>query len=77
MYTWCYQMVLHCRLAYATLDDPTKFTPLDERLIGCVWELPALAHERSAWVRHVLERDSADVDGYLADVLPAGPVGAA
>lgn len=33
----------------------------------CVWDLDILAHERAAYVRHVLEPARADIDGYLAD----------
>ena len=66
---------MHCRAANADLAAPTTFTPLTEPLIGCVWELPALVHERSAWVRHGLRPETPDVAAYLADVLPDGPVG--
>ncbi|MFI7674055.1 hypothetical protein [Actinophytocola sp. NPDC049390] len=75
LYAWVYGEIVHCRAANAGLDAPTAFTPLTEPLIGCVWELPALAHERSAWVRHGLRPENPDVDAYLADVLPDGPVG--
>nr|WP_042197824.1 hypothetical protein [Kibdelosporangium sp. MJ126-NF4]CEL22761.1 hypothetical protein [Kibdelosporangium sp. MJ126-NF4] len=74
LYTWVYQAILHTRLASSSLDT-IAFGEVTEPLIGCVWELPALVHERSAWVRHVLTPDHPDLDGYLADVLPAGLVG--
>ncbi len=76
LYSWLYGAILHCRAASATFAEPTVFTPLVEPLIGCVWELPAVVHERSAWVRHVLTPARPDVDAYVADVLPEGPVGA-
>jgi hypothetical protein len=75
LYAWVYGEILHCRAASATFDAPTVFTPLSEPLIGCVWELPALVHERSAWVRHGLQPPSPAVAAYLADFLPEGPVG--
>jgi hypothetical protein len=75
LYSWVYDEIIHCRAANAGLDAPTAFAPLTEPLIGCVWELPALVHERSAWVRHGLAPERPDVDAYLADVLPDGPVG--
>jgi hypothetical protein len=75
LYAWVYGEILHCRAASASLTGAPVFTPLSEPLIGCVWELPALVHERSAWVRHGLRPDSPAVDPYLADVLPAGLVG--
>lgn len=76
LYTWVYGEILHCRAAKATFTEPTVFTPLTEPLIGCVWELPALVHERSAWVRHGLQPAQPAVDAYLADFLPEGPAGA-
>jgi hypothetical protein len=76
LYAWVYGEILHCRAANAPLAGDPEFTPLTEPLIGCVWELPALVHERSAWVRHGLQPESPAVDAYLADVLPGGPVGA-
>jgi hypothetical protein len=74
LYTWVYQSILHVRGASAQLSDPA-FSELTEPLVGCVWELPALVHERSAWVRHVISPPSPDLAAYEADVLPAGPVG--
>jgi hypothetical protein len=76
LYAWVYGEILHCRAANAPLSDTPEFTPLTEPLIGCVWELPALVHERSAWVRHGLQPESPAVDVYLADVLPEGAAGA-
>ena len=73
--SWCYGDAVHTRLASAPLAEPTGFAVVTEPLIGCVWELAAHVHERSAWVRRVLTPDTPDVDGYLMDVLPAGPVG--
>jgi hypothetical protein len=76
LYTWVYQMILHCRAASSPSGD-VAFAELGEPLIGCVWELPVLVHERSAWVRHILTPDRPDLDGYLADGLPEGLVGGA
>jgi hypothetical protein len=74
LYSWCLEAIVHCRAASASLSAPTEFAPLSQPLIGCVWELPALAHERSAWVRHMV-RQSPDLGGYLDDWLAGGPVG--
>ncbi|MET0134155.1 MAG: hypothetical protein ABW215_11245 [Kibdelosporangium sp.] len=76
LYTWVYGMILHCRSASSPLGGES-FGELTEPLIGCVWELQALVHEQAAWVRHILSPDEPDTAAYLADVLPAGPVGAA
>ncbi len=75
VYAWVYGEIVHSRGANAGLAAPTAFAPLAEPLIGCVWELPALVHERSAWVRHGLQPGEPSNDAYLADFLPEGPVG--
>jgi hypothetical protein len=75
LYSWVQEAIVHCRAASATLAAPTSFAELAEPLIGCVWELPALVHVRSAWVRHLLQPQRPDLDAYLADWLSAGPVG--
>lgn len=80
-YSWVWSNVLYCRTAAAgepycecTDDDPTNFREVTKPLIGCVWELAPLGHERDAWVRHVLR--AGDFEAYLTDSLPEGTVGA-
>lgn len=75
LYAWGHGEILHCRAANAALAAPTELTPNAEPFIGCVWELPALAHERSAWVRHALQPPEPAIEAYLADVMPEGAVG--
>jgi hypothetical protein len=61
-----------CQQMYsAPLAQPERFQPVQGPFIACVWELEVTAHERGAWMRHVL-REAPDTDAYLADVLPAG-----
>jgi len=81
-YSWTWVNVVECRAAAAGLpevgcadENPENFTLLDRRWIGCVWELAPLGHERSAWIRHVLARETPDLAGYLADVMPDGSAG--
>jgi hypothetical protein len=84
-YSWVWTNVIYCRTASSgqqpflgsTNSDLRVFTLINKPLIGCVWELPPLAHERSAWVQHMLDPAVPDLDAYLADTLPAGLVGAA
>lgn len=59
------------RMLSAPLDQPEVFTPVEAPALACVWELVVTAHERNAWVRHVLKAEP-DARGYLEDVLPAG-----
>jgi hypothetical protein len=81
-YSWVWDNVLHFRAAAAAQPvlgcpdaDPTHFVVLDRPWIGCVWELPPIAHERDAWIRHMLVPDQPDLDAYLADTLPDGLTG--
>ncbi|MEM9464602.1 MAG: hypothetical protein AAGA90_04485 [Actinomycetota bacterium] len=55
----------------ADLDTPTAFRPVPAGgPTACVWELAVHAHERDAFVAHVLDPlDGPDVAAYLADRL--------
>lgn len=82
VYSWTFADVLELRAAVAGVpvlgapdEDPTNFAMSTRHWIGCVWELAPLEHERSAWVRHVLQPDQPDLDGYLADQHPSGWTG--
>ncbi|WP_371497873.1 hypothetical protein OG871_18130 [Kitasatospora sp. NBC_00374] len=82
VYSWAWDNVLHFAGAAAGQpvlgcpdSDPTRFVRLDRSLIGCVWELPPILHERDAWVWHMLAPDRPDLAGYLADSLPEGTTG--
>ncbi|MDR3083018.1 MAG: hypothetical protein LBV60_19205 [Streptomyces sp.] len=84
VYSWVWDNVLHFAGAAAgqpALDcpdlDKTRFIVNTKSWIGCVWELPAVGHERDAWVRHMLTPDAPALDSYLADTLPEGPTGGA
>jgi hypothetical protein len=81
-YSWAWDNALRFRGAAAGQaalgcpdQDPTHFVTLEPSFIGCVWELPPIAHERDAWVRHMLAPDRPDLDAYVADSLPEGTTG--
>ena len=65
-------MLMH-RHFFAPLDDSTRFADVEGRHLGpCVWELAVQAHEREAWLRHVLQNPNGpDLDAYLADGFSA------
>lgn len=65
-------MTMHRHL-HAPIDDPTRFIDCASRHLGpCVWELAVQAHEREAWLRHVLANASGpDLDAYCADGMTA------
>ena len=52
----------------ASSDDPLRFTDISSDHYGpCVWELAVQAHERQAWLTHVLANaNGPDVEAYLA-----------
>jgi hypothetical protein len=58
------------RVFVAPPDEPYSLAPQPTATIGRIPELTIIAHERQAWLRHVLDRPSGpDLDGYLADTL--------
>jgi len=59
----------------STLDEPTQLRPSSaDEPAACVWDIAVLAHERSAWIKHVLaNQEEPDLDSYLADTL-SGPI---
>lgn len=59
------------RMLSAPLTQPDIFTPVSAPALACVWELVVTAHERNAWVRHMLTAKP-DARAYLDDTLPAG-----
>jgi hypothetical protein len=67
---WEQENELHHHVFFSTSDEPAelrRWAPDDP--IACVWDLSVVAHERAAWIRHVLAAEEPDLDGYLADVL--------
>ncbi len=63
---------IDCHLLSSTKGTaPGVFNPVSRPLMACVWELVAIAHERNAWVKHMLKSDP-DPVGYLADRLANG-----
>ena len=48
-----------------------SFEPTDASLVGCVWELKVVEHERRAWMRHMMKAQP-DIAGFLADRLDDG-----
>ena len=62
--------LLHRELR-ASIDNPTRFVDGGPHPVGrSVWDLAVQAHERAAWLRHVLANpDGPDLKAYLADGL--------
>lgn len=70
---WSEGDILMHRHFHASLDDPTRFNDVAPHHLGpCVWELAVQAHERDAWLRHVLANPKGpDIGAYLQDGLNA------
>jgi hypothetical protein len=70
---WVGEVMLRQHVWVAPPHNPVEFEPFGSAAIACcVWEMAVLLHERSAWLRHMLQRASGpNMDGYLSDVLNA------
>jgi prepilin-type processing-associated H-X9-DG protein len=70
---WALENELHHHVWFSSLEAPGELRaqrPGDP--IACAWDLSVIAHERAAWVEHVLARyGDPDLDGYLAAQLNA------
>lgn len=72
---WADENELHHHVYTAELHQPSTLkyaTP--SGLSACVWDLNLIAHERDAWVSHVLAKPRGpDLEGYLEDQLTMEP----
>lgn len=68
---WTSGGILCQRMLSAPLAQPGVFKPVSAPALACVWELVVTAHERNAWVRHMLTTIP-NPSAYGDDVLPAG-----
>lgn len=62
------RLILHSR---TWLSDWAELEPAPAAgaATACIWELVAMAHERHAWVRHMVLPEQPDPAGYLADTI--------
>ena len=70
---WASGDILMHRHHHAPVDSPAELRDVSGQGFGpCVWELAVQAHEREAWLRHVLAAPAGpDLPAYLADGLTA------
>jgi hypothetical protein len=67
---WEDENELHHHVFLALGDDPADLRPATpDDMVGCVWDLGVVMHEREAWLRHVFAADAPDLDAYLDDRL--------
>ena len=67
---WAHKDICCQRLARADPGSADFVDVSDRPLMACVWELRVIAHERDAWIEHMLT-PAPDPEGYLADRLAA------
>ncbi|KXK63807.1 hypothetical protein AWW66_01095 [Micromonospora rosaria] len=63
------RVILHTRTWLSGWADPAAWTPAGAAATACVWEMVAIAHERDAWVRHVVASAEPDFAAYRADTV--------
>ena len=63
------RVILHTRTWLSGWDDPAAWQPAGGHATSCIWEMVAIAHERDAWVRHVVAPAEPDVPAYLRSVV--------
>ncbi len=69
---WEHENELHHHVFFSMSADPGALRPATAAdPIACVWDLGVVAHEREAWIRHVLAADIPDLDAYIEDRLDA------
>lgn len=68
---WQNENELQHRVFFSTPEQPGQLRPATpEDPIACVWDLSVIAHEREAWIRHMLaKRTGVDAEAYLADAF--------
>ena len=64
---WSSDIDLCQRYYRSPLNRPSALAAMPPEAAGCVWELAVTAHERDAWIRHMLDTDQPDLASYLAD----------
>lgn len=68
---WEQENELHHHVFFSSSEEPAQLrAAVDGDPIACAWDLGVIAHERDAWVRHVLGNpDGPDLEAYLTDQL--------
>ncbi|MFF1724882.1 hypothetical protein [Streptomyces sviceus] len=63
------RVILHTRTWLSQWEAPDDWRPAPNGATACIWEMVAMAHERDAWVRHVVRPEVPDVEAYLASTV--------
>lgn len=71
---WTGGEMIETKVYFSDFDSPKVITtsPYKTSSLICVWELEIFAHERQAWIAHILMNpNSPDFEGYLRNTLKA------
>ncbi|WP_083753544.1 hypothetical protein [Actinosynnema sp. ALI-1.44] len=63
------RVILHTRTWLAGWTELTVPVEAPGHATACIWEAVPMAHERDAWVRHVVRPERPDADAYLASTV--------
>ena len=64
--------MVETKIYFADFTNPSEIKPsiYNPKALVCIWELEIFAHERKAWIQHVLSKaDSPDFDSYINDTM--------
>jgi len=66
---WCNENELQHQVYYSTKKSPEKLKKQDRSFpIACVWDLIIINHERNAWVKDIMTKQS-DKSNYLKNYI--------
>lgn len=69
---WTGENMLETKVYFVDFDKPSEINPsiYKSKQLFCVWEMEIHAHERKAWIKHVLSQpNSPNFDDYMSDYL--------
>jgi hypothetical protein len=69
---WTGGEMIQTDVCFSSFNDPDKIqsSPYKDSSLLCVWELEIFAHERAAWIKHILSNaDKPKFIDYLKDTL--------
>jgi len=64
--------MVETKIHFADFNNPSEIKPsiYNPKALVCIWELEIFAHERKAWIQHVLSQaNSPDFNSYINDIM--------
>ncbi len=69
---WTGGEMVETKIYFSDYHSPAVISPspFADKALVCIWELEVFAHERKAWINHVLSRpENPDFQSYLEDAM--------